>query len=85
MSNTGAAGGGFGTPIIPPGTVGILAVGRAKDKPVVRDRAVEIAPMMPLSLSYDHRITDGAIGRRFLNMLVENLTEPALFLTPGPE
>lgn len=81
LSNTGAAGGGFGTPIIPPGTIGVLATGRAKDKPVVRDRNIEIATMMPLSFSYDHRVADGAVGRRFLGMLIENLTEPALFLT----
>ncbi len=35
---------------------------------------------MPLSLSYDHRVIDGAMGRRFMALLMENLTEPALFL-----
>jgi pyruvate/2-oxoglutarate dehydrogenase complex dihydrolipoamide acyltransferase (E2) component len=35
---------------------------------------------MPLSLSYDHRVVDGAAGRRFLAMLTENLAEPTLFL-----
>jgi pyruvate dehydrogenase E2 component (dihydrolipoamide acetyltransferase) len=83
VSNTGAAGGTWGTPIVPPGTTGILAVGRAKDKPVVQDGKIGIAPIMPLSLSYDHRVTDGAVGRRFLAQVVENLTEPALFLTPS--
>ncbi|NIK61433.1 dihydrolipoamide acetyltransferase family protein [Kribbella shirazensis] len=83
LSNTGAAGGGFGTPIIPPGTIGVLATGRAKDKPVARNQSIEIATMMPLSFSYDHRVADGAVGRRFLAMVVENLTEPALFLTAG--
>jgi pyruvate dehydrogenase E2 component (dihydrolipoyllysine-residue acetyltransferase) len=83
LSNTGAAGGGFGTPIIPPGTIGVLATGRAKDKPVVRNQSIDIATMMPLSFSYDHRVADGAVGRRFLAMLVENITEPALFLAAG--
>jgi len=39
-----------------------------------------VAPLMPLSLSYDHRVVDGADGRRFLAMLGENLAEPALLL-----
>jgi pyruvate dehydrogenase E2 component (dihydrolipoamide acetyltransferase) len=81
VSNIGAvAAGGHGTPLVPFGTVGILSVGRATERPVARDRRVEIAPVMPLSLSYDHRVVDGADGRRFLRMVVENLSEPALFL-----
>ena len=80
VSNIGAVGGGYGTPIVPYGTVGILSVGRAVDRPVARNGRVAIAPMMPLSLSYDHRVIDGGEGRRFLARVVENLTEPALFL-----
>lgn len=80
VSNIGAVGGGFGTPIVPPGTTAILSVGRAVEKPVARDGRVEIAPLLPLSLSYDHRIIDGALGRRFMAMLIENLEEPGLFL-----
>ena len=81
VSNIGAvAGGGHGTPIVPFGTVGILSAGRATDRPIAREGRVEIAPVMPLSLSYDHRVVDGAGGRRFLRMIVENLAEPALFL-----
>lgn len=80
VSNIGAVGGGYGTPIIPVGTTAILSVGRAVDRPVARDGNVVIAPMMPLSLSYDHRVIDGGAGRRFLAHIVENLTEPALFL-----
>jgi pyruvate dehydrogenase E2 component (dihydrolipoamide acetyltransferase) len=80
VSNIGALGGGFGTPIVPPGTMAILSVGRAVDKPVARNGRVEVAPLMPLSLSYDHRIIDGGLGRRFMAMLLENLEEPGLFL-----
>jgi pyruvate dehydrogenase E2 component (dihydrolipoamide acetyltransferase) len=80
VSNIGAVGGGLGTPIVPYGTIGILSVGRAVDTPVARDGRVEIAPVMPLSLSYDHRVVDGAEGRRFMAMVIENLLEPALFL-----
>ena len=81
ISNIGAVGGGLGTPIVPYGTVGILSVGRAVDTPVARNGAIEIAPMMPLSLSYDHRVIDGGEGRRFMALVLENLAEPALFLT----
>jgi pyruvate dehydrogenase E2 component (dihydrolipoamide acetyltransferase) len=80
VSNIGAVGGGYGTPIVPYGTTGILSVGRASETPVVRNGRLEIAPMMPLSLSYDHRVIDGAAGRRFLATVVENLEEPTLFL-----
>ena len=80
VSNIGAVGGGFGTPIVPSGTVAILSVGRAVDKPVARDGRIEIAPLLPLSLSYDHRVIDGGMGRRFMSTLLENLEEPGLFL-----
>lgn len=80
VSNIGAVGGGHGTPIVPYGTVAILSVGLARLRPVVYDEDLAIAPVMPLSLSYDHRVIDGAVGRRFMALLLENLEEPALFL-----
>ena len=80
VSNIGAVGGGHGTPIVPPGTTAILSIGRAKSRPVVSDGEVVVAPVMPLSLSYDHRVIDGGLGRRFMALLIENLEEPALFL-----
>ncbi|MGH3460648.1 MAG: 2-oxo acid dehydrogenase subunit E2, partial [Kribbellaceae bacterium] len=81
VSNIGAVGGsGHGTPLVPPGTTGILSLGRAVDKPVVRDGRIEIAPMMPVSLSYDHRVIDGGTGRRFLAMLSGLLCEPVRLL-----
>jgi pyruvate dehydrogenase E2 component (dihydrolipoamide acetyltransferase) len=80
ISNIGALGGGYGTPIVPPGTTAILSVGRADDKPTVEGGKVVVAPLMPLSLSYDHRVIDGGLGRRFIAMVIENLAEPALFL-----
>ncbi|MCZ6518447.1 MAG: dihydrolipoamide acetyltransferase family protein [Actinobacteria bacterium] len=80
VSNIGAVGGGHGTPIVPPGTTAILSIGRAKSKPIVDDGDLVIAPVMPLSLSYDHRVIDGGLGRRFMALLMENLEEPALFL-----
>ncbi len=80
VSNIGAVGGGMGTPIIPLGTTGILSVGRAEATPVVHGGEIVAAPMAPLSLSYDHRVIDGATGRAVMAMLIENLEEPALFL-----
>jgi pyruvate/2-oxoglutarate dehydrogenase complex dihydrolipoamide acyltransferase (E2) component len=80
VSNIGAIGGGYGTPLVPLGTVGILSVGRVAQRPVVRESRIEAAPMMPLSLSYDHRVIDGGSGRRFLAMVMEQLTEPVLLL-----
>ncbi|MYB45281.1 MAG: 2-oxo acid dehydrogenase subunit E2 [Acidimicrobiia bacterium] len=73
VSNIGAVGGGMGTPIIPYGTSAILSVGRTGPRPVVRGDAVVIARQFPLSLSYDHRIVDGAEGRRFMAAVIEAL------------
>jgi pyruvate/2-oxoglutarate dehydrogenase complex dihydrolipoamide acyltransferase (E2) component len=80
VSNIGALGGGYGTPIVPPGTTAILSVGRAVERPIAKEGRVLVAPMMALSLSYDHRVIDGGTGRRFMAMVLENLQEPALFL-----
>ncbi len=80
VSNIGAVGGGHGTPIIPFGTTAILSVGRAEAQAVARNGVVTVARMMPLSLSYDHRVIDGGLGRRFMTRLRENLEEPGLFL-----
>ena len=64
MSNIGAVGGGYGTPIVPVGTAGILSFGRAKERAVAIGRSSGHRPVMPLSLSYDHRLIDGAVGRK---------------------
>lgn len=80
VSNIGAVGGGHGTPIVPYGTTAILSVGQARSKPIVYDGDLAIAPVMPLSISYDHRVIDGGTGRRFMALVMENLEEPALFL-----
>jgi pyruvate dehydrogenase E2 component (dihydrolipoamide acetyltransferase) len=73
ITNIGAVGGGHGTPIIPYGTTSILSFGRAREQPVARDGRVEVASVMPVSLSYDHRVIDGALGRRFLSTVIDNL------------
>ena len=73
ISNIGAVGGGYGTPIIPYGTTAILSFGRADEQPVARDGRIEATTVLPLSLSYDHRVIDGSLGRRFLAHVVEQL------------
>ncbi len=73
VSNIGAVGGRYGTPIIPFGTTAILSVGRADPQPVVVDGQVEVARRFPLSLSYDHRVIDGGRGRHFLGAVVDAL------------
>ena len=80
VSNIGAVGGGHGTPIVPYGTTAILSFGRATERPVARNGELSVANMIPLSLSYDHRVIDGALGRRFVAALEANLGDPSRFL-----
>ena len=80
ISNIGALGGGYGTPMIPPGNTAILAAGKVAEAAVAAGGEVTVKPVMPLSLSFDHRIIDGSLSRRFMDMVIENLSEPALFL-----
>ncbi|MEE8497078.1 MAG: dihydrolipoamide acetyltransferase family protein [Acidimicrobiia bacterium] len=75
VSNIGAVGGGFGTPIIPYGTSAILSIGRADLRPVVRDGQLGVGREFPLSLSYDHRIIDGAAGRAFMASLIGSIED----------
>ncbi len=67
ISNLGAVGGRYSTPIINSPEVAILLVGRARKMAVVdKDDKIEARLMLPLSLSYDHRLVDGAAASRFL-------------------
>ena len=75
LNNVGSFGGGSGTPIINHPEVAILAVGRIQDKAVVQQGNVIVRPMMPLALSFDHRLIDGAMSGACLarfRELVEN-------------
>ena len=71
ISNQGAFGGGHFTPIVNKPEVAILGLGRSADQAVVRDGKVEIRPMMPIALSYDHRVIDGGSAARFIVDLVK--------------
>ena len=77
LTNVGSFGSIMGTPIINQPQVAILAVGAIKKKPVVIETAqgdsIAIRHMMILSLSYDHRIIDGALGSTFLNAIAKEL------------
>jgi pyruvate dehydrogenase E2 component (dihydrolipoamide acetyltransferase) len=83
VSNLGAIGGTYATPIINVPEVAILLVGRSRKMPVVVDDQIAIRLMMPLSLSYDHRLVDGAVAARFLNEVKGYLEAPSrLLLAP---
>jgi pyruvate dehydrogenase E2 component (dihydrolipoamide acetyltransferase) len=73
ITNLGMYGVEFFIPIINPPEAAILAVGRVVEKPVVVDGKIEIKPMVMLSLSYDHRIVDGAPASEFLRRVREKL------------
>ncbi len=73
ISSLGSIGGSFFTPIINQPEVAILGVGRAEKKQVFMGDKYESRTMLPLSLSYDHRIIDGAEGARFCVHLKESL------------
>jgi pyruvate dehydrogenase E2 component (dihydrolipoamide acetyltransferase) len=73
ITSLGGIGGSFFTPIINYPEVAILGVGKSKKKQVYMDGKFIIRTMLPLSLSYDHRIIDGAEAARFNNDLKENL------------
>ena len=81
ITNPGSFGGLFGLPIINQPQVAILGVGAIEKRPVVRDDAIAIRAMAYLSLSYDHRVIDGAVAEKFLGrikQILENWGEPVL-------
>jgi pyruvate dehydrogenase E2 component (dihydrolipoamide acetyltransferase) len=76
LNNVGSFGGSSGTPIINYPEVAILAVGRLQDKAVVQQGSVIVRPMMPLALSFDHRLIDGAMAGAFLARFKELVENP---------
>jgi pyruvate dehydrogenase E2 component (dihydrolipoamide acetyltransferase) len=80
VSNMGAIGGTYSTPIINHPEVAVLLLGRSRWMPVVRDEKIEIRLMLPLSLSFDHRLVDGATAGRFLNDVIDLLQNPGKLL-----
>ena len=80
ISNLGMFGVEQFTAVLNPPQVAILAIGSVKDEPVVRDGEVDVAPIIRLVLTCDHRAIDGADGAAFLQTLVDFVEQPALAL-----
>jgi len=80
ITNVGGIGGEYATPIINRPQVAILALGAIDERPVAEDGDVVARQTLPLSLSIDHRVVDGADAARFTNTLKEYLEEPSLLL-----
>jgi pyruvate dehydrogenase E2 component (dihydrolipoamide acetyltransferase) len=80
ITNYGTIRGIFGTPIINHPEVAILGVGKARDVPVVRNKRVVVRKTLGLSLSFDHRVVDGAEAARFLSAVIDRIEDPALIL-----
>ncbi|MEA3435984.1 MAG: dihydrolipoamide acetyltransferase family protein [Thermodesulfobacteriota bacterium] len=68
------------TPILNPPETGILGVGRVKEKPAVHKGEITIRSMMTLSLTFDHRVIDGAPAMQFLRALAKYLEHPVLMM-----
>lgn len=84
ISNLGSIGGSYFTPIVNGPQVAVLGMGRGVHRPVVRDRKVAPRLVLPLALSYDHRVIDGADGARFLREVVRCLEDfPEADVKPG--
>ena len=76
ITNYGALGGWFGVPVINYPQVGILGIGRINQKPVVVNGEIKVGHVMPLSLSVDHRMVDGAEATEFLNDVAAGVSDP---------
>lgn len=80
ISNIGSAGGQWFTPVINHPEVAILGIGRIADKAVVKDGEVVVAPVLALSLSFDHRVIDGATAQNAMNHIKRLLSDPQLLI-----
>ena len=81
ITNPGVFGGLFGLPVISQPNVGILGLGAIEKRPVVINDSIAIRSMCYVTLSYDHRVVDGAVAHQFLHKVkesLENWSEPLL-------
>ena len=83
ISNVGTMGGTAFTPIVNPPEVAILGVARSQVEPTYIDGQFQPRTFLPLSLSYDHRLIDGADGARFLRWVCTALEDPFIALLEG--
>lgn len=80
ITSFGSIGGIYATPVINYPQAGILGIGRILKTPIVKDDEIAIGTIMPLSLSVDHRVADGGETTRFLNRIVEYISDPVSFI-----
>ncbi|QQG40088.1 MAG: 2-oxo acid dehydrogenase subunit E2 [Candidatus Aenigmatarchaeota archaeon] len=80
LTNYGSIGGTYGVPMINSPDVAILGIGRIDDRPVARDGKIEVRKILPLSLSFDHRVVDGAQAAYFLQEIIAHLEDPNLLM-----
>lgn len=80
LTNIGAIGGTSMSPMVNYPECAILGMARAQQKPVVREGRIEVGVIMPLALSFDHRIADGAEAAYFVQHIVQRLQDPLSFL-----
>jgi len=83
LTNYGHFGGTFATPIINWPDVAILGFGRIVERPWVHRGEIVIRKILPLSLTFDHRVTDGADAAQFLGRVLRSLEDPALLFIEG--
>jgi pyruvate dehydrogenase E2 component (dihydrolipoamide acetyltransferase) len=83
ITNIGSAGGQWFTPVINHPEVAILGIGRISEKPIIRAGEIVAAPVLALSLSFDHRIIDGATAQYAMNHIKRLLNDPELLLMEG--
>lgn len=83
ITNLGSIGGSYFSPIVNHPEVAILGVGRSAQEPVFLNGFFQPRLMLPLSLSFDHRIIDGADGARFLRWIIEAIQNPVLLSLEG--
>ena len=83
ITNYGHFGGTFATPIINWPDVAILGFGRIVERPWVHRGEIAIRKILPLSLTFDHRVTDGADAAQFLGKVLRSLEDPALLFLEG--
>jgi pyruvate dehydrogenase E2 component (dihydrolipoamide acetyltransferase) len=80
ITNIGSAGGMFFTPVINFPEVAILGTGRISEKPIVKNGEIVVGQMMALSLSFDHRLIDGATAQYAMNHIKRLLEDPELLI-----
>jgi pyruvate dehydrogenase E2 component (dihydrolipoamide acetyltransferase) len=73
LSNYGAIAGRYASPVVLPPTVAIMGAGKSRDEVVVRDGQMVVRRILPLALTFDHRVVTGGEAARFLSAVIEDL------------